>query len=383
MRILHTADWHAGKTLWNRSRAPEQERVFAEIVEIARREKVDLLLLAGDVFENFAPSPEAERLVYRALAELVGVGIPVVVVGGNHDHPKRLAALREMLAPLNVFVRAEPQRPEDGGIIEVKAGGELARVAVLPWVAFHRIIEICRLMGPEDEWYSAYSANVAEMCRRLAESFSSETVNILAAHLFAFGAATSGSERPIHVSQPFAIQPAQFPSSAQYVALGHLHRPQEIICPTRCFYSGSPLQLDFGERDQQKSVVIVDVKPGKPAHVETVELNSGRRLRELTGSIEELKHLADSVGDDFLKLIVKMETHLPGIPDQLREIFPNALHIKVLCPEAKDSVPEMSDNKQPHEHFADYFRTLKNSEPPEEIMEAFRILQQEAQDASN
>src|SRR5438270_5222450 len=258
MRILHTADWHAGKTLWNRSRVPEQEKVYAEIVDIARREKVHLALIAGDVFETNAPSPDAERLVYGALAEMIGAGIPVVVVGGNHDNAKRLTALREMLAPLNIFVRAEPQRPEAGGIIDVHANNELARVAVLPWVAPHRIVEITQLMGPENEWYNDYSADVAAMCRHLAESFSPDTVNILAVHLFAFGAQTSGSERPIHVSQPYAIQPAQLPSSAQYVALGHLHRPQEIICPTRCFYSGSPLQLDFGECDQEKSVVIAD-----------------------------------------------------------------------------------------------------------------------------
>ncbi len=383
MRILHTADWHAGKGLWNRSRATEQEQVFAEIVSIARREKVQLVLIAGDIFETYAPSPEAERLVYSALAELVGAGIPAIVVGGNHDHPKRLAALREMLTPLKVFVRAEPQRPEAGGVIEIQTKGELAKIAVLPWVAPHRIVEIRQLMGPEDEWYKSYSDDVAAMCERLALSFSPETVNILAAHLFAFGAQTSGSERPIHISQPFAIPPASFPSTAQYMALGHLHRPQEIHCPTRCFYSGSPLQLDFGERDQQKSVVIVDVKAGKPAHVETVPLTSGRRLRELTGSMDELKRQAGKVGDDFLRLIVKTEKHISGVPDQLREVFPNALDIKVLCPEQEDSLPEISGNKQPHEHFADYFRQAKNSEPSEEIMEAFRALQQEVQSAAD
>ena len=383
MRILHTADWHAGKTLWTRSRAAEQEKVFAEIVDIARREKAHLLLLAGDVFETLAPSPEAERLVYTALAEMIGAGIPVIVVGGNHDHPKRLAALREMLAPLKVFVRAEPQRPEAGGVIEIKASGELARIAVLPWVAPHRIVEIRQLMGPEPDWYNTYSADVATMCEHLAQSFSSDTINILAAHLFAFGAQTSGSERPIHVDQPFAIQPALFPSSAQYIALGHLHRPQEIMCPTRCFYAGSPLQLDFGEVDQKKSVVILDVKPGKPAHVETITLSSGRQLRHLTGTLDELKGLADSVADDFLKLTVKMETRLPGIADQLRETFPNVLDIKVECPHEEDSLPEWSGSKQPHEHFADYFRQARTSEPPEAIMEAFRLLQQEAQNAAD
>lgn len=377
MRILHTADWHAGKALWNRSRTSEQEKVFAEIVAIARREKVDLVLMAGDVFENFAPSPDAERLVYGALAELVGSDIPVIVVGGNHDHPKRLAALREMLAPLNVFIRAEPQRAEAGGVIEIRANDELARIAVLPWVPDHKVIEICQLMGPEETWYATYSENVATMCQQLAQSFSAETVNILVAHLFAFGAETSGSERPIHVAQPFAIAPSRFPSSAQYVALGHLHRPQEIVCPTRCFYAGSPLQLDFGERDQQKSVVIVDVQAGKPASVETVPLTSGRPLRELSGGLEELKNLADTAGEDFLRLVVRTATRIPGIADQLMELFPNALDIRVECSYEEEAVPELSGAKQPHEHFGDFFRQSRASEPPDEIMEAFHSLHKE------
>lgn len=377
MRILHTADWHAGKVLWNRSRTGEQEKVFAEIVAIARSEKVHLVLIAGDVFETFAPSPDAERLVYGALAELVGSEIPVIVVGGNHDHPKRLAALREMLAPLKVFVRAEPQRPEAGGVIEIQANEELARVAVLPWVPDHKVLEICQLMGPEETWYATYSENVAAMLQQLAQSFSAITVNILVAHLFAFGAQTSGSERPIHVAQPFAIPPARFPSSAQYVALGHLHRPQEVICPTRCFYAGSPLQLDFGERDQQKSVVILDVKAGRPASVETIPISSGRALRELAGSLEELTKLADTPGEDFLRLVVKAQTRVPGIADQLRELFPNALDIRVECPHEDDAVPELTGTKQPHEHFADFFRQSRASEPPDEIMEAFHSLHKE------
>ncbi|PYP90084.1 MAG: exonuclease sbcCD subunit D [Candidatus Angelobacter sp. Gp1-AA117] len=383
MRILHTADWHAGKTLWNRSRVPEQEKVYAEIVDIARREKVHLALIAGDVFETNAPSPDAERLVYGALAEMIGAGIPVVVVGGNHDNPKRLAALREMLAPLNIFVRAEPQRPEAGGVIEIRAGNELARIAVLPWVADQKLIDICQLMGPEDEWYTTYSENVAAMCRRLAQSFSPDTVNILAAHLFAFGAETSGSERAIHVAQPLAVSPSRFPTTAQYIALGHIHKPQEITCPTRGCYAGSPLQLDFGERGQQKRVVLVDVEAGQPASIDSIPLASGRQLREITGSVEELKNQAGAVRDDFLKLIVKTETQIPGIADELREIFPNALEVRVQSAQAAETVAEISGSKPLHEHFADFFRQSRGLEPAQEILNAFHTLELEVANAAD
>jgi DNA repair protein SbcD/Mre11 len=378
MRFLHTADWHAGKTLRNRSRADEQEKVFAEIVEIARCEHVDAVLIAGDVFESYAPSPDAERLVYSALAGLISSGIPAIVVGGNHDHPRRLAALREILAPLNIFVRAEPQRPEAGGVIEIRARHEIARIAVLPWVPDNKIVDICQLMQPEDTWYSTYAEKVSAMCQRLAAGFSGETVNILAGHLFVFGAQTSGSERPVHVAQPFAIDPYRFPGSAQYVALGHLHRPQEIICPTRCCYAGSPLQLDFGERDQQKRVLIVDVKAGMPAHLESIPLSAGRRLRELAGTFEELKTQAGSVGEDFLRIVVKSETRIPGIADQIRELFPNALDVRQDSPHDEEPLAETNGAKQPHELFADFFRETRGSAPPEDVVTEFQNLYREA-----
>src|SRR5580698_6082130 len=118
MRFLHTADWHIGKTLFGRSRLDEQEQVTAEIVDIAKREKIDCVLLAGDVFESLAPTGDAERVVCDALAEFAGAGIATVVVGGNHDHPRRLAALRNLGSPLKIFIRPDPAGPAAGGVIE-------------------------------------------------------------------------------------------------------------------------------------------------------------------------------------------------------------------------------------------------------------------------
>jgi DNA repair protein SbcD/Mre11 len=383
MRILHTADWHAGKMLRNRSRTDELESVLNEIVDIARRERIDLVIVAGDVFDSYAPSPEAERLVFSTLAELVGSKIPTVVIAGNHDHPKRLAALRQIIAPLQVFVRAEPERPEAGGIIEVRSRNEAARIAVLPWVPDHRMVDIQQLMHPEYTWYNTYSENVAHMCQHLAEGFSASTINILTAHLYAFGAEASGSERAIHISQPFAISPATFPISAQYIALGHLHRPQEVNCGTRCRYAGSPLQLDFGERDQQKSVVIADIKTGQPAMLETIPLSSGRKLRDISGTLQELMTIAGSTGEDFLRVTVKTDLRIPGIADQIRELFPDALHIMQEYPRVSDAPTEPTGNRLPAEVFSDFYQHARGSPPAVELITAFETLYSEATRAAD
>lgn len=384
MRFLHTADWHIGKGLFGRSRLDEQEKVISEILDIARRMHADCILLAGDIYEHLAPAAEAERLVFDALAEFAGAGVATVVVGGNHDHPRRLGALRKLGEPLRIYLRPEPARPDRGGVITFDKNGERARIAVLPWVAEHKIVDIQRMMNPEDTWFEAYSANVAAMCRQLASGFEDGTINVLAAHLFAFGAETSGSERAIHVAAPFAVKPAQLPTTAQYIALGHLHKPQELGSGTRVFYSGSPLQLDFGERGQQKRVVIVDLKPGLPANIESIPLTSGRRLREVTAALDRIPALADEVSDDFLRVIVKTEFRVSGLAQKVCEILPNALEVRqeTAVPEEAEPQPDLS-MRTPLELFERYLREERNLVPAPDMLTRFQELYAEALDETH
>ena len=277
MRFLHTGDWHVGKLLKGRSRQDEHEMVLAEIVDVARRERVDALLIGGDTFESVAPTPEAERLVYSALAECVGAGIAVVLIGGNHDHPRRLAALTQLLDRLSIFIRPEPCRPADGGVIELPSRdrSEVARIAVLPFVQEPKIVDACRLFDPEEQWYQAYAERVARMLAVLAQGFGAATVNVLMAHLLVDGARVGGGERQLHLGQIYAVTPQQLPSTAQYIALNHLHRPQRVATAAWTEYSGSPLQLDFGEVDQAKRVVLIEAHPGRPVEVRSVPLTRG------------------------------------------------------------------------------------------------------------
>src|SRR5437868_6661803 len=127
MRFLHTSDWHVGRTLRGQSRLGEQEDVCAEILDIATRERTECVLVTGDLFDSQVPTPDSERLVYKLFAELLARGISGVVIGGNHDHPKRLAALRQLLDPLGIYVRPEPAAPNDGGVVGFTKNGETAK----------------------------------------------------------------------------------------------------------------------------------------------------------------------------------------------------------------------------------------------------------------
>jgi DNA repair protein SbcD/Mre11 len=382
MRFLHTSDWHLGKMLKGRSRTDEQEAALYEILDIIRKERVDCALITGDVFDSQAPPPEAERLAFNFFSELRSLKVPAVVIGGNHDHPKRLLAIRDVLQLLDIHVRPEPIRPADGGLVEIEKGGELAKIAVLPFVTAGKIEDAAKLMGPEIERYQEYTERISAMCDLLSKSFTKNSINLLLAHLYVDGAETSKSEREIHVAKPYAVSAQRFPSTAHYIALGHLHRPQEIHAPSRALYAGSILQLDFGEREQQKRVVLIDAHPGKPATIQDCPLSSGRRLRDVSGTLDELMTQGQSFGDDLLRVTIKVDKPVPGIADFVREILPNALEIRLDYPRMEMSPIEIA-GCDPYELFTRFYRHQRASAPPDELSKLFRRLYEEDLDASD
>jgi len=384
MRFLHTSDWHVGKTLKTRSRVDEHAAVLKEILDIAKHEKVDAALVTGDLFDSAAPPPDAERLVYDFFSDLCGLRIPAVIIGGNHDHPRRLGAIREILSRLDIHVRPEPARPDSGGIITINRDSETAIIAALPFVTAGKISDAAALMSPEAGRFQDYAERIGAMIDVLSQSFSAHTINLFLAHLFVDNSITCGSERDIHVAKPYAVSAQRFPSTAHYVALGHLHRPQEIAAPAPAYYAGSVLQLDFGEQGQQKRVVIIDAHPGKPATIASIPLTAGRTLRSIAGSLEELESQAGAFGDDLLRVTIRLEQPIPGIADRIREILPNALHISIELP--RQPGPDESTTNagaDPNQLFGAFYRHEYASDPPEDVARLFSELYEEQVDASN
>lgn len=384
MRFLHTADWHIGKALRGRSRLDEHERALNEVLDIATREKIDCLLMAGDIFDSSAPPADAERLVYRFLSELAARRIPAVLIGGNHDHPLRLQALRPLLDRMCIHVRPQVAAPADGGLIELEVRGERAHIAVLPWVPEHKVLDAALMMSVQADRSSAYADEVADIVNALCGSFSTSTVNILMGHVFVNGAATSGSERAVHLSLPYALNHQRFPATASYIALGHLHRPQEISAPSPTLYAGSLLQLDFGEQGQDKRVVIIDAKPGKKARFESIAIASGRRLRYVSGTIQELERIAAGCDhDDYLYVTVKVPKPKPGIADEVRSLLPHTVDVRIELPEREDTGETMEPIRSltPEKIFSRFCEDRDGVPPRRQLLEAFTKLHAEASDA--
>lgn len=383
MRFLHTADWHVGKSLRGQGRLDEYEKALGQVADVAKQARVDAVLVAGDIFDSPAPPPEAEKLVFDFLARLIRDGVPCVLIAGNHDHPKKLLALRGLLESLNVHARPEVRPAGQGGVVPLRSrdGKEEARIAVLPFVPERRVVDACSVMGPEHGWYEAYARRVEQILEFLTKDLTPQTVNLALAHILVAGARFGTGERQLHLGEIYGVNAEQLPANVQYVGLGHLHRPQELMAPTKAAYSGSLIELDFGEREQDKRVVVVEARPGGAASLESVPIRAGRRLRDLAGSLEELRTLAAEAGDDFLRVTVKAAGPVPGLADQVRELLPNALDVTVDYPRATPDPTTghtAGPRLEPAALFTHYFKRKNGADPSEELLDLFHSVYEEA-----
>jgi DNA repair protein SbcD/Mre11 len=356
MRILHTSDWHVGKALRGRSRATEHEAVLREIAGIARHQAVDLVIVAGDLFDTATPTPEAERIVYRGLLDLAVAGRPVVVVAGNHDSAQRLGAVAPLSEASGIHVASAVRPAADDGVIEIAAGGEVAQLALLPFPSQRYVVTADLLLsGDAAEARAAYADRVVRILGVLTERFRADTVNLVVAHLMVMGGAMGGGERGAHTVFDYWVPATAFPATAQYVALGHLHRRQQLAGPAPLHYCGSPLQLDFGETANEPAVNLVDVRPGLPAEVRAVALVAGRRLRTLRGTLADVLAAGADAADDLLRVVLD-EPARAGLADDVRSGLPNAVEV-VLAPRINEA-PAASDpdrlRRTPHDLLTQY-----------------------------
>ncbi|MDQ4130663.1 MAG: exonuclease SbcCD subunit D [Actinomycetota bacterium] len=360
MRLVHTSDWHVGKTIRGRSRADEHRAVLSEIAQLVLREEADLVLVVGDLFDSSAPAPESERIVYQALLDLAATGAHVVVIAGNHDSPQRLAAVKPLLNLTTIHAGAHLARPSEGGVVTLRTrSGEVAQVALLPFLSQRAIVKADDLMRLDADAHAGrYAERVRQIVAALAAGFEIGTVNLILAHLAVAGGTLGGGERAAHTLFDYVVPPHVFPPTAHYVALGHLHRPQPVPGACPIWYCGSPLQLDFGEAPGDRCVLVVDAEPGMPAKVRPVPLRSGRRLRTVTGSLAEVTAHRDR-DDDFLRVVLH-EPPRAGLADEVRALLPNAVDVAVAVVDhegEEDSEWSLASmRRSPHELFDDYLR---------------------------
>src|SRR3954452_15519864 len=321
MRLLHTSDWHIGRSLHGTDLLAEQEAVLSGLARIVTEESVDAVLVAGDVYDRAVPSADATAVLSRVVARIRRAGAEVVPTPGNHDSARRLGTFSELLAAGGLHVRAETAKLDEP-VLLADEHGEVA-VYGLPFlepeVARHEL----GLRGRSHE-----AVVGAAMERVRSDLFLRPgTRSVVLAHAFVGGGVASDSERDICVGGVDLVPSSVF-DGVDYVALGHLHRPQTLT--PRLRYSGSPLAYSFGEAGQQKQAWLVDLDRDGLGEVRAVPLPAPRGLTILTGTLAELlEEPAHAAAEGHFVSAGLTDEARPGDPMRRLQIrFPHCVHLE-------------------------------------------------------
>lgn len=361
MRLLHTADWHIGKSLHGITRLDETRGVLDRIAEVARDERVDAILVAGDLLDRRLVDPASLGIALDALGAL-GAIAPVIAVPGNHDDPELWGHLAPLLVARDITMVSRVLPPEDA-VRDIDTAAGPLHVACLPWLETARLgLATGAERGTARTTYAADLAAVVdayarELTRRRAADGAPA---VLLGHVMVDGSQTGAGERALTMALTYCLPTTSIPTNLDYIAFGHIHRPQPlpgVHAPGR--YSGSPMALDFSEDNHAKSVTIVDL--GSPPR--EVVINAARPLARIRGRLEELPGLAAAHPGAWLRCEVELDAPLPELVREVRAVLPDALRVDPVYPAIDaadaDAEPERDPADAPlgavGDHYADWY----------------------------
>ena len=374
MRILHTSDWHLGKRLMERERLPEQAEVMEEIISICDEKRVELVLIAGDIFDTYLPPAEAEELFFATVKRLAA-GRAVVIISGNHDDGVRLAASAPLAGEEGVYIFGghngvptggdRPVRVVDAGenfaIVE-NAAGERVYLNILPYPNEARLKEL--------KTEETYAEKAARWIAAGDEKYDNSIPHILLTHLFVAGSEISSSERDISLGGARAVPKDRLPAFG-YTALGHIHKQQKMGENAR--YSGAILQYSFDEANTEKCVLLLETKGTDVAFAEKILLKAGKRLVRLeangaAAAVDLLKRYENC----FIELTLHLTSPLTaGETEALRDANDGLVSLKTEVCSGETAPVESRAQLGAGELFTQYYRSMYAEDPSEELKETF------------
>lgn len=404
MKILHTSDWHLGKRLDDFSRLEEQKAIMQEICEIADGEKVDAILIAGDLFDTFNPPTEAVDLFYKTLKQLTNNGTrPVIAIAGNHDSPDRIEAPDPLARECGIIFagfptsEVQPFSLETGlkvlksepGFIELQLPNTKTplRVLLTSYANEFRLKTYLGIENSEEELRDILQNQWNNLANKYCDQ---RGVNILLSHLFVVRKGDKIPEEPadekpiLHVGGAQAVYTENIPKAIQYTALGHLHR---MHCVDNqyglVYYSGSPLSYSFAEANQKKYALLVDIEPNQLTTIQEIQLNKGKQLlRKKVEGIEEAIDWLNEHQNELIELTLITENYLTAkdrrtlsaVHQGIVSIIPEVINTEQFTGEPRKQI-DLS--KSMEELFVDYFKHEKGQEPNDELMDLFYEIQTE------
>lgn len=319
MRFVHLSDLHIGKRVNEFSLLEDQRYIFAQIIEIIRNNDIDAVLIAGDVYDRSVPGEEAVRLFEEFIIGLTNLGKKIFVISGNHDSAQRLSFAHELISKSGVYISPA----YDGSSLPVTLTDEYGEVNIymLPFIK-PSSVKSCFA----DAQIESFDDAVRFVINRMNVDESKR--NIILAHQFVTGSQTSDSEER-SIGGLDNVDADAF-DAFDYVALGHIHKPQRFLRDT-LRYSGTPLKYSFSEEDNKNSVVVVDFKEKGSIDINLIPLKPIRDMRTVKGKYEEITLKSSYDGsnrDDYIRVVLTDEDDVMDAMARLRAVYPNIMKLE-------------------------------------------------------
>ena len=406
MRILHTADFHLGKNLEGFSRMDEQEEFLKDFINIVKDNNIDLVIIAGDIYDNSNPPARAEKMFYSTLKQLSEDGERLIlVIAGNHDNPERLVAAGPLAREHGIIMIGTPktiiEKGEYGkhkvlnsgeGFIEIEINNEKAVILTVPYPSEKRLNEVLyKDMDEEEEKLKSYGDRIHKLFDDLKVNYREDTINLVVSHLFAMKSEEGGSERSIQLGGSYIVDGSCFPEEAQYIALGHVHKPQ-IVPNTnnKARYSGSPIHYNKKEINSEKKCFIIDVKAKEEAKVTDVLFKVYKpieiwKCKSIDKAIEKCEE--NSKKNSWIYLEIETDRYIredeikamKSLKDDILEIIP-----KIKSEEDEDEEIRNFSEKTFEEMFKEFYKKERDVEPDEELVKMLlSIVEGDEEDETN
>lgn len=389
MKFIHTSDWHLGKSLEGHSRLEEQEQFCDDFVKLVNDNDIDMIIIAGDIYDTSNPPAQAEKLFYKTVSRLANNGERcVLIISGNHDNPERLAAITPLAHEQGIIVLGYPlsstekAKYEGFEILESKEGclkleikGEKATIITLPYPSEKRLNEAIGNPSNDEESQKTYSERVGELFRELEENFQEDTINIAVSHIFVVGGEGTDSERPIQLGGSLLVEKKDLPTKAQYIALGHLHKPQKASHRLNAYYSGSPLQYSKDERSYAKGANIVDLKAGESPIIQSIYFKNYKPIEVFKcNGIEEAIKICDDNKDRNIWSYFEIKTeHVISQSEikKMKELLDDIIEIRPIITSEYNEEEIDINEKSMGELFKEFYQFSTGLDPRGELMDLF------------
>lgn len=399
MKFIHTSDWHIGKNLEGHSRLEEQEKFCDDFVKIVEENNIDMVIIAGDVYDTSNPPAGAETLFYKTICRLADDGNRcVLIIAGNHDNPERLSAVSPLAKEQGIIILGYPLSKAteakykgyeivqaNEGCLKLNIKGEKVTVITLPYPSEKRLNDAIKDAYSEEELQRTYSNKIGDIFRQLEENFEEDSINIAVSHLFVCGGDSSDSERQIQLGGSLVVDKHDLPQNAQYTALGHLHKPQKASERLNVYYSGSPLQYSVKERIYAKGANIVEIHAKEQPKIETIYFNNYKPIEvfKCDGIEEALKICEENKNRDIWSYfeIKTDEVISQENIKKMKEYLKDIIEIKPIITSDYDEEKIDLKEKSMAQLFNDFYKFKEKCEPRGELMDLFlNIVSEEGED---